>query len=725
MVLIVTDENRNDVAALEDFILDLEYGSGDNDFEATLPAGSPVLHGGELIYIDGTPYGGIVDEKEVETGSDQNTYTGRTWHGVLAGRVVVPPQGSDRYSMEGEANSCIRAYIGHLGLGDVFSAPMEDSGIELDYQMERFCDGWSGLFSALKASGARPNISYESGYAVLSAVPARNYGNEVDSDLVSFAVKKVHRCVNHLVCAGAGEGQNRVVVHFYADEDGNVSETQSLFGVDQIDAFYDYTNADEATLKEEGRKKLEELQTGGEVDVDVPAGTYPFEVGDTITGRDNRHGVTVTAEVSRKIVKVSDGSETVDYDVGKKASSKSISGSAESSGGGISYSPGKGISITGGVISAEVDENDLEEVDQKATNAYNLASNAGTEAAEKVASVEGTAPIKATEDADHNVTVEHLASGVTAGSYGPTANPTPGWGDEVTLPPQVSIDEKGHITGATPRKMTIPDSTATQSADGLMAKGDKAKLDGVESGATKTEVDGALSSSSANPVANSAVTNALNGKAPASHDHSADDIAEGVIPASRGGTGVSTAQAERNRLGLGNTTGAVPVANGGTGATTAAQARTNLGVTLANLGVSATAAELNKLDGATVTTDEINCLEGVESDIQGQLDGKAPSSHTHKYAGSSSAGGAATSAEKLKTARKITFTGAATGNFTFDGSKDVTVVLEGDSEAAGFLAAHPVGSYFLTSAESDPGLTYGGEWVFEESLGPFYWRRIA
>ena len=46
-----------------------------------------------------------------------------------------------------------------------------------------------------------------------------------------------------------------------------------------------------------------------------------------------------------------------------------------------------------------------------------------------------------------------------------------------------------------------------------------------------------------------------------------------ILPVSKGGTGVSSAQAERNRLGLGNTTGAVPVANGGTGSTTAKSAQ--------------------------------------------------------------------------------------------------------------------------------------------------------
>lgn len=73
------------------------------------------------------------------------------------------------------------------------------------------------------------------------------------------------------------------------------------------------------------------------------------------------------------------------------------------------------------------------------------------------------------------------------------------------------------------------------------------------------------------------------------------------------------------------------------------------GVTLSQLGVTSTAAELNSLDGITATVTELNYVDGVTSNIQTQLNGKAASSHTHSYAGSSSAGGAATSANKLNT----------------------------------------------------------------------------
>ena len=52
--------------------------------------------------------------------------------------------------------------------------------------------------------------------------------------------------------------------------------------------------------------------------------------------------------------------------------------------------------------------------------------------------------------------------------------------------------------------------------------------------------------------------------------------------------------------------------------------------------------------------------------ITSALNGKSPTSHTHNYAGSSSAGGAATSAIKLSTPRKI-------GNVSFDGTADITL----------------------------------------------------
>lgn len=73
-----------------------------------------------------------------------------------------------------------------------------------------------------------------------------------------------------------------------------------------------------------------------------------------------------------------------------------------------------------------------------------------------------------------------------------------------------------------------------------------------------------------------------------------------------------------------------PIVAGGTGAVTAAAALANLGLTATaaeiNImdGVTASTAELNILDGATLTVTELNYVDGVTSAIQTQIDGKQP-----------------------------------------------------------------------------------------------------
>ena len=79
-----------------------------------------------------------------------------------------------------------------------------------------------------------------------------------------------------------------------------------------------------------------------------------------------------------------------------------------------------------------------------------------------------------------------------------------------------------------------------------------------------------------------------------------------------------------NAINANNLTSILALEKGGTGASDAATARSNLGVNLTNLGLAASASELNILDGATITTAELNYVKGVTSPIQTQLNEKEP-----------------------------------------------------------------------------------------------------
>ena len=159
-------------------------------------------------------------------------------------------------------------------------------------------------------------------------------------------------------------------------------------------------------------------------------------------------------------------------------------------------------------------------------------------------------------------------------------------------------------------------SAATQSAAGLMSASDKAKLDGI--------ADGANNYTYTLPSAGTSLGGVKSG--------GDVTIASGII----------TVNDDSHNHVISNVDGLQDAldAKAASGHTHTVSGITDL---------TATAAELNVLDGITATTTELNYVDGVTSSIQTQLNNKAAASHTHSYAGSSSAGGAATSANKLNT----------------------------------------------------------------------------
>ena len=377
MVIVVYDTKNGAVREVEDFELDLAYGSDENSFTIAMTC-TEAPEEGQLIFIDATEYGGVVDESTYDSGVDSADTVickGRTWHGILAGKRLLPDLGNSYLSVSGKIGDVLTSLISRMDLGDTFIAARDNDTIT--YTFDRFIDGYSGLKAMAKANGRKLVMRRTATAIELSMPNVVDYANIVDSDLLDFTMTSVHRCTNHLVCAGTGELEDRAVVHFYADENGNVSHTQSLFGLDEVTEFYDYSNADAEKLEEDGKKKLEELQTSGSVHVDAHD-DIDVDVGDIISARDNSHGKFVSATVVKKIIKCNNGVMTYNYEVGVETSTKtSSSGSAEGSGGGgHAYYAGKGLTLDNYTFNADIDTDDLKTVEKKADSAISKASEA-------------------------------------------------------------------------------------------------------------------------------------------------------------------------------------------------------------------------------------------------------------------------------------------------------------------------------------------------------------
>ena len=665
---VVADKSGRNVREVMNYALDSAWGEDENEISVTMDWREAPEIGG-YVYLDGTECGGTIDSITTDTDTDMVTAKGRSWHGILDGMRLVPDKGKSHITVSGSVSSVLTSLISRMGLQNVFSA--RQNADQVSYTFERFIGAYAGITAMLKANGMKLKIIHERGKAVMVASPVETFGNSIDSDLVGFELERIGRRTNHLVCGGTGEYENRRIIHFYADSSGKVSKTQSLFGVDEIAAFYDYSNADADKLEAEGKKKLEGLQGEGTVKVSVPDGSA-FSVGDIVTGRDNKTGQTVTVEITKVIAKAEYGVLEYTYEAGTPSvgtSGSTISGTAESSGGGHSYYAGEGLTLNNYTFSADVTDADLNAVSATATNAATQASNASAAAG---AAQQAAEKAQETADGKADRSHTHVKADITDFPASLPASDVSAWAKAATKPTYTASEVGAAAASHKHTKADITDFPASMPASDVPAW---AKA------ATKPTY-------TANEV----------GAATKSHTHAPTDLTA-VVPVSKGGTGATTAKAARYNL-FNGVTDAESKPNDGTVMLFAYQSPTSAG-------------------DAVYRNTAGRFWDYIKSKASAVF---AAINHTHSYAGSSTAGGAANSAKKWDTARKITLTGAVNGSATVDGSKDVTITVTGDQAAAGFLAAHPVGSVMETVAGYDPNES-GGTWVQLPSVGLIAWKR--
>ena len=321
MDLIYTNSAHEDVGVLHDFTLDLAFGSGENDFELKVDKNNNCCEMNAVVYIEGTEYGGIIDGMKVSTKDDVIVYNGRTWHGMLGTKIIEPDAGQSHLIVSGEANGVVASLLDRIGLSDLFVASGEDSGLVVNnYQFDRYVDAYSGIVKMLDTVSGKMKLVFMDGKVCVSVLPLVDYSQDeqFDNDTVEMEITKTHNFINHMICLGQGELTERQVIHLYADADGNVSENQTFFGVDERVEVYDYSNAkDENELKEKGTEKLAEYAKAGKVSIDFTEESDMYDIGDIVGAKEIVTGTSVTRKIEKKIVTIKKGETNIEYKVGE------------------------------------------------------------------------------------------------------------------------------------------------------------------------------------------------------------------------------------------------------------------------------------------------------------------------------------------------------------------------------------------------------------------------
>lgn len=330
MDLIYTNANHEDLGVLPDYELDLAFGLNENNFECRIVQSEHCCEPSSLLYFEGTEYGGIIDSIESDSGTNEVVYTGRTWHGILDSKILQPDSGQDYLVLNGEANTVLSSIITRIGLQSLFEASSAQSGLTFtNYKVARYATGYSGIIKALKSLGAKLRMAFKNGKVILSAVPVHDYSDdgEIDADVVPIKVVKNYNTINHLICLGSGELASRLVVHLYADAEGNISQTQTFTGLAEVVATYEYSQISTAAeMIVEGTKHFKDLISTGFIDVDFNATDDIYEVGDIIGSYDNFTGIFVAEVITKKIISMKHGVFSVDYSTKTESVSSVVPG---------------------------------------------------------------------------------------------------------------------------------------------------------------------------------------------------------------------------------------------------------------------------------------------------------------------------------------------------------------------------------------------------------------
>lgn len=317
MDLILASPQRKELGVIRYPVFDCDC-NGQRNFSLSVPVSKwdGSITYGSRIFVPGEEYGGIVGQITTDTDLALVTASGYTWRGFLAQKVISPFEGDDYRTVGGNASMILSELIDQRFSNQIVADSSLSEVNIISYQFKRYCTLLDGLNDMLRTVGARISLKYDDELAkvTVAAVPTVDYSAEIelsqDYDL-QFTYDDVRNRPNHLIVGGKGELAEREILHLYTDRNGKISNTQSLFGLDEIEVFWENTSTDQ--LEKDARKHFEEIKNCAKMSMDINSIPDAARIGDIVGGRDHITGQSMRAPIGNIILQINGDTITKKY----------------------------------------------------------------------------------------------------------------------------------------------------------------------------------------------------------------------------------------------------------------------------------------------------------------------------------------------------------------------------------------------------------------------------
>lgn len=325
MALIYTDTDLVEQGYLSGAVMDIQEEESENSF--TLEMGLDdysQLSDGCYVFDENNPrFGGRVQKVRIQTAQNSLTWSGLTFAGVLSTKIIEPPSGQAYREIYGTLSEKVNTILELVGLDGVFYTNASGSA-ESNWKIDRYTDVLSAFRKLSAQSNLAMDVSFDKTHngqkLLISFRTAKKVeaGEEYDSDLFSFDIEKDMMPVNHLICLGGGQLEERQVYHLYANDSGAISETRpaSLTTENEVVSVYDYSSVESyEELQKEGLKHFQEILDNGTKLEITPPEEVVFRLGDKIAGLEQISKIYVEKEVKKIIYKAQDDLQpTITYE---------------------------------------------------------------------------------------------------------------------------------------------------------------------------------------------------------------------------------------------------------------------------------------------------------------------------------------------------------------------------------------------------------------------------